>query len=151
MYLSAGYRELVCPETRTYQVGSFPPVVDPLACPHTLLLGTMPSTASHAEAQYYAHPSNAFWWLVGEALGFRRGGPREGEWPLGQFTSKPAKDILEGLRQAEAPVLAYEQQVEGLTGAGYALWDVVSRCTIRNSEDASIRNKEPNNVQGQHT
>ena len=56
--LLAGFRELVCPETRMYEVGSFPPVVHPLDPPHTLLLGTMPSTASHAEAQYYAHPSN---------------------------------------------------------------------------------------------
>jgi G:T/U-mismatch repair DNA glycosylase len=143
-----GFRHLVSPETRTYLVGSFPPVLHPSVPPHTLVLGTMPSASSHARAQYYAHPSNAFWWMAGEALGFRRGGPcgEEGAWPL-QWDTRPARDILTGLR-GEGPVLGYSQQVEALTKAGYALWDVVKQCRIRNSEDASIREKEPNDVRG---
>ena len=87
--------------------------------------------------------------LAGEALGFRRGGHTDQAWPEGQFTSKPAKDILQGLaRGLETPVFTYAEQLAALTGAGYALWDVVKACRIRNSEDASIRDKEANDIQG---
>ena len=57
---------LVSPDSKTYLVGSFPPVLHPTIMPHTLFLGTMPSSTSHAQAEYYGHPSNTFWWLAGE-------------------------------------------------------------------------------------
>ena len=83
--------------------------------------------------------------LAGEALDFRRGGCPDKTWPEGQFSSKPAKDILQGLtRGLETPVFTYTKQLEALTGAGFVLWDVVKACSIRNSEDASIRDKEAN-------
>jgi len=36
---------------------------------HVLILGSMPSEASLAEHFYYAHPANAFWWLLAGVLG----------------------------------------------------------------------------------
>ena len=71
----------------------------------------MPSITSHGVQEYYAHASNAFWWVAGEALGFRRGGPdTAAEWPH-QFRTRPARSILDTLQQTAAPVLGYQDQV----------------------------------------
>ena len=38
--------------------------------PKLMIIGSMPSQRSLQQAQYYAHPRNAFWWLLSELLGF---------------------------------------------------------------------------------
>jgi hypoxanthine-DNA glycosylase len=45
----------------------FPPVVDKKVT--TLILGSFPSVASLGKAQYYGHPQNHFWRLVGAVIG----------------------------------------------------------------------------------
>ena len=49
-------------------VQSFPPIAQRTA--RVLILGTMPGRVSLRERQYYAHPQNAFWRIVGGILGF---------------------------------------------------------------------------------
>jgi hypoxanthine-DNA glycosylase len=34
-----------------------------------LILGTLPSVKSLAEGEYYAHPRNCFWWIMGKLIG----------------------------------------------------------------------------------
>ncbi len=44
----------------------FPPIADKSAT--VLILGSMPGEASLNENQYYAHPQNKFWYIMGEML-----------------------------------------------------------------------------------
>lgn len=88
----------------------FAPVADGRT--RVLILGSLPGEASLAARQYYAHPRNAFWPLVGRVTGI------------------------------DLTALPYEQRLEALKGAGIGLWDVVARAERTGSLDQAIRNAE---------
>mgnify|MGYP003416810353 FL=1 len=54
-------------------IHGFPPIARVDA--RLLILGSMPSAASIAAGEYYAHPQNRFWRIAGEICGFDPGAP----------------------------------------------------------------------------
>lgn len=95
---------------------SFPPIVG--RNPKILILGSMPGVESLRRRQYYAHPRNQFWRLVGDALG----------------------EEFEGL--------SYRRKIAALKRRGVALWDTIADCERPGSLDARIRRERPNDVAG---
>lgn len=93
---------------------SFAPVVGP--APRALILGSLPGDASLRLGQYYGHPRNGFWELVGGALG-------------------------EDLR-----VLPYARRLARLKARGIALWDVIAQARREGSLDSAIRDESHNDV-----
>lgn len=93
---------------------SFPPVVG--RRPRVLILGSLPGEASLRLGQYYGHPRNRFWELVGAALG-------------------------EDLR-----ALPYAKRLARLKARGVALWDVVAEAERKGSLDSAIRSERHNPV-----
>jgi double-stranded uracil-DNA glycosylase len=104
---------------------------------HTLILGTHPSIKSLQEQQYFGHEQNAFWWIAGDCLGFRR---RTGVSPL---TGKPYV-IAKHLRYDPSRILSYQEQEKILVSHGFALWDIVGTCRRPGSLDQNIYDEQPN-------
>ncbi len=91
---------------------------------HTLILGTMPGKKSLQLQQYYAHPRNALWPIVCALV----------------TGDKPRYDIHHQL--------TYEQRCDLVTGAGFALWDVLETCERPGSLDGAIvrKTEQPNAI-----
>jgi hypoxanthine-DNA glycosylase len=90
------------------------PVVD--ANTRVLILGSFPGVASLAARQYYAHPRNHFWPILGEIV-------RE---PL--------------------PSLPYAERLERLRAHRVGLWDIIVACHRQGSSDGAIRNAQHGSI-----
>lgn len=77
-----------------------------------LILGSFPGEASLAAKQYYAHPRNHFWPLIGVLTGAQLAG------------------------------MTYRRRLATLRAHGIGLWDVIVACERRGSLDGAIRNAE---------
>jgi double-stranded uracil-DNA glycosylase len=60
--------KIAMPDVTMVHVHSFPPIASRRS--RVLILGTMPSKASLRARQYYAHPQNLFWRIIGGIVGF---------------------------------------------------------------------------------
>jgi hypoxanthine-DNA glycosylase len=85
----------------------FPPVTNKAT--RLLVLGSLPGAVSLARSQYYAHPQNQFWRLMGRVI------------------------------DRELVPLDYESRLRALLDAGVGLWDTVAAATRPGSLDADIR------------
>ena len=83
-----------------------------------LVLGSFPSVASLAAQQYYAHPRNQFWPIVGTLLG-----QPLADWP-------------------------YTRRVAWARDRGLGIWDVYARCRRPGSLDSDIHDAELNDLPG---
>lgn len=90
----------------------FPPIVD--AGIETLILGSFPSVASLGKAQYYGHPQNQFWRLVGAVI------------------DEPLADM------------DYEERKHALLRRRIGLWDIIGTCARKGSLDSNIRDPRHN-------
>lgn len=93
---------------------SFPPHIAPDA--RVLILGSLPGEASLAARQYYAHPRNGFWRLIGAVVGEELAG------------------------------LAYPERLAALTRHRIGLWDAVATAERRGSLDSAIREPRANEL-----
>lgn len=91
------------------------PVFDAQA--RLLLLGSFPGAASLQAAQYYAHPRNAFWPIMGALLG-----------------------------EPGLPALLYAERLATLRRHRVALWDAVAACKREGSLDTAIEEAEPSDL-----
>lgn len=90
----------------------FPAVLDENT--EILILGSLPGDVSIRKHQYYGHPGNDFWRLVGSIIG----------------------EDLQGM--------SYQNRLETLRRNKIGLWDVFKAGKREGSEDAKIKDEEVN-------
>lgn len=81
------------------------------------VLGSLPGDASLAARRYYAHPTNQFWRLLGNAIG------------------------------EELHALDYEARLARLLERRIGLWDVIASASRRGSLDQAIREAAHNRIE----
>ncbi len=96
---------------------SFKPSIDNNS--KVLILGSMPGIKSLEEHQYYAHPQNRFWKV------------------MGLICNEPKLNEMN-----------YELKLKTLLNNNIALWDTIKSCKRNGSLDSNIENETPNNIRG---
>lgn len=109
--IASSHRRISPPVQRK---ASFSPVFDPRT--RILILGSLPGEESLRQAQYYAHPQNRFWDLVGAAIG------------------------------TDLRALAYPDRLAALLRHNVGLWDVIADARRTGSLDSAIRDARSNDL-----
>ena len=94
---------------------SFKPSIDNNS--RILILGSMPGVKSLEEQQYYAHPQNRFWKVMGSICNF-----------------------------PDLSNLSYPEKLQILLNNNIALWDTIKSCNRIGSLDSDIQNETPNDI-----
>lgn len=89
------------------RLAGLPPLLG--AGARVLILGSFPSAASLAAGQYYAHPQNQFWRIVGAVIG------------------QPLR------------AMPYPARLAAVEAAGIGIWDIYASCEREGSLDSAIR------------
>jgi hypoxanthine-DNA glycosylase len=97
-------------------LAGLPPVI--ARSTRLLVLGSFPGVASLQAGQYYGHPRNHFWPIVGSLWGV---------------------DLL---------ALSYAQRLAQIKSRGLGLWDVYASCRRQGSLDSAIRDATFNDLTG---
>ncbi len=92
------------------RIHGFPAVEN--ASARILILGSMPGEASLRAGEYYAHPQNVFWRILGGILG--------------------------GIHCESLRAAPYAEKLLVVRSAGIALWDVLASCHRQGSLDSDI-------------
>jgi hypoxanthine-DNA glycosylase len=110
-------RSTMAPSTgRPAPLAGLAPVVSPAT--RLLVLGSFPGVASLRAQQYYAHPRNHFWPILGAIWGF--------DWRA----------------------LDYDLRLAEMRRRGLGLWDVYAACRRDGSLDTAIEDAVPNDLAG---
>ena len=91
-----------------------PPHVQPNC--RVLILGSLPGAVSLAQSQYYAHPRNQFWPIMGSLLRL---------------------DLMQ---------LDYPARIAAINARGVGLWDCIASAERKGSLDGAIRETEANEL-----
>jgi hypoxanthine-DNA glycosylase len=83
-----------------------------------MILGSLPGDASIAAGQYYGHPRNGFWRLMGQVL------------------------------DLDLPGMDYQDRLSALVQRRIGLWDVLAQADRPGSLDVVIREARPNDLAG---
>lgn len=82
-----------------------------------LILGSFPSVKSRENNFYYAHPQNRFW------------------------------KVLKRVCNHQGNLITKEEKTKFLLDNNIAIWDSIKECDIENSDDSSIKNAIPNDIE----
>ena len=100
------------------------------------------------QGEYYARVDNAFWYIAGLRLGLTPERTMLGK--LNPANNKTAHKIPSNYAAAfveEHPKADYAGQLLALTGAGFGLWTVLSRCSVPDGHDKiTAANSEANAI-----
>lgn len=94
---------------------SFAPSIDNNS--RILILGSMPGVKSLEKCQYYAHPQNRFWKVMGAIC-----------------------------NEPDLPEFDYDIKLKTLLKNNIALWDTIKSCKRNGSLDSDIQNEIPNDI-----